>query len=595
MPHAAACRPLEGPGRVGRGGLGTRRCGCGTFGVARGGPALAASVAAVRNGTVPHRGTQLACPGGRDSGIVRQAPVVGWCADGRRAARVEVQGSVVSWSCAPRSSPIANVRGPPMLAIRTAMVCQMVSTIGTFDGTTPLLLPRWGADPRHKTCSSKAKLLALRTDREHRVVRCSRWSRWSAPSGVYWWRSAGSSLPGWSRRSYVHEMGHVAALRRFGIAASTPMFIPGLGAVIRSRHVLTTPHENARVGLVGPIWGLGRPLVDNLSLRESGAVPAPTRLDGSESTTWRKFSSTRSTASRATSTGTATSLGLPSCIPWTSFEPDARHGRLARLRTPSHAQLHSVTLECPAVAGEGCVRPGSRSPSRDPGTTTSSASTYIHDVWRHYQAPVDLQHLPGAVRDARQRQRLDDTTPNPIVASSAHRVLAGRFGQWVVAGVPESGWLPGPPASLAQRVLGTGGARIRVVWSNRSPTCTRCVAGNRPDAARRGPNGPGGRVPHRSEWRALDLRTRFGQWPVDEGDARAEPERHRTQVDGIERIFRRRPAFAVERLPSPEFPAACTWPYLARSNDGRYVVRRRVLEVTGGLDPSLQSARAGRF
>ena len=32
---------------------------------------------------------------------------------------------------------------------------------------------------------------------------------------------------------YVHEMGHVMALRRFGIAATAPMFIPGVGAIVR--------------------------------------------------------------------------------------------------------------------------------------------------------------------------------------------------------------------------------------------------------------------------------------------------------------------------------------------------------------------------
>ena len=75
--------------------------------------------------------------------------------------------------------------------------------------------------------------------------------------GLYWtvygWRFA----VGIVISIYVHEMGHVAALRRFGIAASAPMFIPGLGAVIRSRQQPTSARELARVGLGGPIWGLG--------------------------------------------------------------------------------------------------------------------------------------------------------------------------------------------------------------------------------------------------------------------------------------------------------------------------------------------------
>jgi Zn-dependent protease len=75
--------------------------------------------------------------------------------------------------------------------------------------------------------------------------------------GLYWTAYGWRFAVGIVISIYVHEMGHVAALRRFGIAASAPMFIPGLGAVIRSRQQPTSPRELARVGLAGPIWGLG--------------------------------------------------------------------------------------------------------------------------------------------------------------------------------------------------------------------------------------------------------------------------------------------------------------------------------------------------
>jgi Zn-dependent protease len=54
---------------------------------------------------------------------------------------------------------------------------------------------------------------------------------------------------------YIHEMGHVAWLRRYGIAATAPMFIPGLGAYIRLKEHPQTVGQDARVGLAGPIWG----------------------------------------------------------------------------------------------------------------------------------------------------------------------------------------------------------------------------------------------------------------------------------------------------------------------------------------------------
>src|SRR5438270_9511801 len=53
----------------------------------------------------------------------------------------------------------------------------------------------------------------------------------------------------------VHEMGHVIALRREGIKASAPMFIPFLGAVISARSLGENALAEARVGLAGPILG----------------------------------------------------------------------------------------------------------------------------------------------------------------------------------------------------------------------------------------------------------------------------------------------------------------------------------------------------
>ncbi|HYE99398.1 MAG TPA: site-2 protease family protein [Planctomycetota bacterium] len=74
--------------------------------------------------------------------------------------------------------------------------------------------------------------------------------------GAYWalwgWRFA----LGFVLCLYVHEMGHVWMLRRYGLAASAPLFIPGLGAFIRLRQTLTTPREDARMGLAGPLWGM---------------------------------------------------------------------------------------------------------------------------------------------------------------------------------------------------------------------------------------------------------------------------------------------------------------------------------------------------
>jgi Zn-dependent protease len=75
--------------------------------------------------------------------------------------------------------------------------------------------------------------------------------------GVYW------SLYGWKFAAgfvigiYIHEMGHVWMLRHYGMHASAPMFIPGLGAFISMYGSPSNVAQDARIGLAGPLWGAG--------------------------------------------------------------------------------------------------------------------------------------------------------------------------------------------------------------------------------------------------------------------------------------------------------------------------------------------------
>ena len=100
----------------------------------------------------------------------------------------------------------------------------------------------------------KAKLLLLGLTKASTFLSMFAWV------GVYWaafglWFAVGLVLS-----IYVHEMGHVAMLTRYGIPASAPLFIPGLGAVIRLKQGFIDPRQDARVGLAGPVWGLGAAL-----------------------------------------------------------------------------------------------------------------------------------------------------------------------------------------------------------------------------------------------------------------------------------------------------------------------------------------------
>lgn len=75
-------------------------------------------------------------------------------------------------------------------------------------------------------------------------------------TGVYWTWYGWKFALGLVLSIYIHEMGHVFELRRFGIPATAPVFIPGFGALIRLKQRPPTVAQDARVGLAGPVWGL---------------------------------------------------------------------------------------------------------------------------------------------------------------------------------------------------------------------------------------------------------------------------------------------------------------------------------------------------
>jgi Zn-dependent protease len=71
----------------------------------------------------------------------------------------------------------------------------------------------------------------------------------------------------------VHEMGHVLELRRQGVPASAPLFIPFLGAVVGMKQMPHDAWREAEVALAGPIlgslgaaavWGIGEAIDSDL-------------------------------------------------------------------------------------------------------------------------------------------------------------------------------------------------------------------------------------------------------------------------------------------------------------------------------------------
>jgi Zn-dependent protease len=89
--------------------------------------------------------------------------------------------------------------------------------------------------------------------------------------GVYWAVWGWAFAAGLIVSIYIHEMGHVAWLARYGIKASAPMFIPGIGAFVRMHQYPAAPGIDARVGLAGPMWGFGAAVLAWLIFLATGA------------------------------------------------------------------------------------------------------------------------------------------------------------------------------------------------------------------------------------------------------------------------------------------------------------------------------------
>src|SRR3977135_304772 len=54
---------------------------------------------------------------------------------------------------------------------------------------------------------------------------------------------------------FVHEMGHVFEIRRQGMKATAPIFIPFMGAAIFQKSHPTTAYKQGLIGIAGPILG----------------------------------------------------------------------------------------------------------------------------------------------------------------------------------------------------------------------------------------------------------------------------------------------------------------------------------------------------
>jgi Zn-dependent protease len=195
---------------------------------------------------------------------VHSAELTALARQGEEAQRAgDVTASLTAWRKAlellpPQSAQHAKVRAKveelsalvPRAALEASDPRHQRSAIGKWLaglGAVGLLLLKFKAIPLFLLGKGKLLLLGL--------TQAKTFFSMALALGVYatvfgWWFALGFVVS-----IYIHEMGHVAALRRYGISATAPMFIPGFGAFVRLNQRPATPAEDARVGLAGPIWG----------------------------------------------------------------------------------------------------------------------------------------------------------------------------------------------------------------------------------------------------------------------------------------------------------------------------------------------------
>ena len=88
-----------------------------------------------------------------------------------------------------------------------------------------------------------------------------------AYTSIWGWRFA----LGFMALLFVHEMGHVIQLRREGVPASAPMFVPFLGAFVGMKELPRNAWMEAKVGLAGPVLGTAGSLVCLAVAQQTGS------------------------------------------------------------------------------------------------------------------------------------------------------------------------------------------------------------------------------------------------------------------------------------------------------------------------------------
>jgi Zn-dependent protease len=79
--------------------------------------------------------------------------------------------------------------------------------------------------------------------------------------GLYWALFGWKFALGFTVAIFIHEMGHFVMVKRLGLKAELPIFLPGLGAYVRWYNTGVPLADLAAIALAGPAFGLGSSLL----------------------------------------------------------------------------------------------------------------------------------------------------------------------------------------------------------------------------------------------------------------------------------------------------------------------------------------------
>jgi len=79
--------------------------------------------------------------------------------------------------------------------------------------------------------------------------------------GLYWALFGWKFALGFLACIFIHEMGHYVTVKRMGLRAELPVFLPGMGAYVRWYGQGVSLENLAKIALAGPVFGLGSAVV----------------------------------------------------------------------------------------------------------------------------------------------------------------------------------------------------------------------------------------------------------------------------------------------------------------------------------------------